>query len=56
MDTVYSMREIYEHVVCDGAFYRRRADNRPISRLRHAVFAGIFEAGRLLLGPEEAGV
>ena len=54
VDAVYSMREIYEHVVCDGAFYRRRADNSPISRVRHATFAGIFEIGRLLLAYEAA--
>jgi uncharacterized protein DUF6710 len=49
VDTVYSMHRLYEHIVCDGAYYRRQADHRPICRVKNAAFASLFEIGRLLL-------
>jgi hypothetical protein len=54
VDTVYSMRRFYEHVVCDGIYYRRQTDHRPICRVKNAAFASLFEIGRLLIPDNNA--
>lgn len=42
------MSSLYDHVYCDGRFYRRTLDDQIIDRVRDVSIASIFEVGRLI--------
>lgn len=43
------LSKIYDHIYCDGEFYRRRCDGRPLQRVPDLPMAAVFEIGRLML-------
>lgn len=46
---VRSIHSVYEHVLCDGTYFRRAYDREKICRVSSPEFAGLFEIGRLML-------
>lgn len=45
---VYDMSAIYDHVICDGLYYRRKHDHSIIGKVKMPQFAAIFEIGRIM--------
>jgi hypothetical protein len=46
---IFDISPIYEHVFCDGLYYRRKYDNSIISEVTNVEFAAIFEIGRVMI-------
>ena len=43
---------VYNHIYCDGFYYRRKIDNIPIEKVNDKYIAAIFEIGRLMIEGE----
>jgi hypothetical protein len=46
---VYDISPVYNHVFCDGEYYRKKADNSIITKVKSVEFAAIFEIGRMMV-------
>lgn len=45
---IYDISPLYDHVYCDGLYYRRTFDKSIISKVTKPEFAAIFEIGRIM--------
>lgn len=48
-DYIFDISQVYEHIFCDGLYYRRISDNSIISVAQNIEFAAIFEIGRIMV-------